>query len=337
MKGRPLRFLATVMASWVAARVVLLWPQSPGLPALIGAVAPPLAAAERPDGWSMPFARREDARLTPAPQPSLPPAAASVTGHPVAVAPVAPVGVGVGPEPVVDQVGTGEPAVEVAPRLPPPLVPTPPPVASGRLAGSLWGIARGGGAGTGTLPGGQLGASQAGARLTYALDHDRRIALATRVSAPLRGRGAEAALGVEWRPVDAPVRLIAEQRLALDGGRGGPTVLAVAGLPPTPVAGWTLEAYGQAGAIVRHRVAGFADGAARLTRPIGTRRLRPDLGIGSWGGAQPGAARLDVGPTIGVALPVGGQRVRLTADWRVRVAGRARPTTGPALSIGTDF
>jgi len=331
------------MAGWVAVRVLLLWPQSPGLPALIRAVAPPLAAAERPDGWGLPLPRRNTARLLPPSPPALPavpPAhGAEVADHHVATALAALVGFG--PELVEAEAQTAVPVAEGAARLSPPLVPTPPAVPPRRLAGSLWAIARdggGGGASGGDLPGARLGASQAGARFTYAIDRDRRVALAARVSAPLHGRGAEAALGVEWRPVDAPVRVIAERRVALDGGRGGPTLLAVAGLPPTPIAGWTLEAYGQGGAIARGRVAGFADGAVRVTRSLpGRSRLGPDIGLGGWGGAQPGAARLDIGPTVGVALPVGRQRLRVTADWRVRVAGRARPTAGPALSIGTDF
>jgi len=337
VKGRPLRFLATVMAGWVGLRVVLLWPQSPGLPALIGAVAPPLAAAERPDGWGLPLARPDSTRrlaTLPAPAPALPTAPeAGSADHHVAIAPAALVGFG--PELVQDDAEPVAAMAEAPARLPPPLVPTPPPAAPRRLAGSLWAIGRGGGAGQ-ALPGGQLGASQAGARLTYALDSDRRVALAGRVSAPLRGRGAEVAVGVEWRPIDAPVRLIAEHRLALDGGRRGPTVLAVAGLPPTPFAGWTLEAYGQAGAIARGRGMAFADGSARITRIVAG-RSGPDLGLGGWGGAQPGSARLDLGPTLGIALPIGRQRLRITADWRVRVAGRARPNSGPALSIGTDF
>ena len=323
MKGRPLRFLGGVLAGWVGVRVVLLWPTAPTLPALIRAVAPPLAAAER----AIPVAASVGsvvAASVPAPVRASGPDPYRIT---LALAAL----VGFGRE---TPVGGEEEAQAVAAppaRLPPPLVPVPLPAPGSRLSGSAWGIARGG-AGD-VVPGGQLGGSQAGVRVAYALTNDRRVALAGRVSAPLEGRGAEAALGVEWRPLDAPVRLIAEQRVALDGGRGGPTVMAVAGLPPTRVGAWTLEAYGQAGAIARGKVAGFADGAARLTRPV----MAVDVGLGAWGGVQSGVARVDVGPSVGMVLPVGGRRIRLTADWRVRVAGRARPGSGPALSIGTDF
>src|SRR3546814_10233062 len=65
-----------------------------------------------------------------------------------------------------------------------------------------------------------LGGSQAGARLAYAIDPAHRLQLVGRVATPLRGRGREAAIGVAWQPTRAPVRVVAEQRFAIDGGRG---------------------------------------------------------------------------------------------------------------------
>ena len=216
--------------------------------------------------------------------------------------------------------------------VPPPLRPTPASPTQ-RLTGSAWAILREGVAGG--LPGGQLGGSQVGVRLVYALDRTQHVALSARVSAPLEGRGAEAAIGVELRPAHLPLRIIAEQRIAIDGGRGGTALYAVGGTNPVLVAaGFRLEAYAQAGVVVRGDAHGFADGAARLTRPL-SRGL--DLGVGAWGGAQPGVSRVDVGPTVGIALPVAGRNIRLSLDWRQRVAGHARPGSGPALSIGSDF
>ena len=129
------------------------------------------------------------------------------------------------------------------------LVPSPvaPPfVANGpsRLSGSAWLLARGGPAGT--VSGGQLGASQGGLRLAYALGSQRKVALVARVATPLKSAGREAALGIEWQPTRLPIRLVAEQRFALDGGRGGPTVGVIAGYGPAEVApGIRLESYGQ--------------------------------------------------------------------------------------------
>jgi hypothetical protein len=234
-------------------------------------------------------------------------------------------------------VGTsaGPPVPEQA-TLPPPLVPTPLAKGRSRLAGSAWLLARSGPGGS--LDGGQLGASQAGLRLTYALGAARRVALAARVSAPINGRGREAALGIEWQPTRLPVRLIAEQRVSLDGGRGGPTVGVIGGYGPADmVAGVRLEAYGQAGAIARDGVETFIDTAARITHPVYVAGKRLDLGLGTWGSAQRGARRFDVGPTLGLAVPVAGKSIRLNLDWRARVGGDARPGSGPAFSIGSDF
>lgn len=214
-----------------------------------------------------------------------------------------------------------------------------------RLTASVWLLARGGPAGT--LSGGQLGASQAGIRVTYALGESRRFALAARLAAPLAGRGREAALGVEWQPTRWPVRFIAEQRFVLDGGHGGPTLGVIGGYGPAEIApGVRFETYAQAGAIARARtgdaiagrIEGFVDAAARLTHPIATLgRSRFDGGVGAWASAQRGAERLDIGPTLGLALPIQAKSFRLSLDWRERIGGAARPGSGPALSIGTDF
>ena len=113
----------------------------------------------------------------------------------------------------------------------------------------------------------------------------------------------------------------------------------IGGYGPAAIApGVRIEAYGQAGAIARDGIEAFVDAAARLTHPtarIGRARL--DLGVGAWGSAQRGAARFDLGPTAGLAVPMAGRNLRLALDWRERVAGGARPGSGPAFTIGSDF
>ena len=207
-----------------------------------------------------------------------------------------------------------------------------------RWSASAWLLLRDGSGAGGAVPVSQLGGAQAGVRVAYALGAARRLALTARLSAPLHGQGREAAAGISWRPTRAPVTLIAEQRVSLDGGRGGPALFAIAGLNPTPIAaGFRVEAYGEAGAIKRDRVEPFADGAARLSRPVTGGPVHVDLGVGAWGGAQRGATRVDIGPSIGASVPVARHTLRLTLDWRERVAGGAKPTSGPALTLGTDF
>ena len=122
-------------------------------------------------------------------------------------------------------------------------------------------------------------------------------------------------------------------------GRGGPTLLVIGGVGPTPVAaGFTLEAYGEAGAIKRDGVEAFGDGAARMTHKVASvAQAQVDVGAGVWGAGQRGVRRLDVGPTIGAILPIAGVAFKITADWRERIVGNAAPGSGPALSIGTNF
>ncbi|MBI0475664.1 hypothetical protein D9601_09900 [Sphingomonas sp. MA1305] len=144
---------------------------------------------------------------------------------------------------------------------------------------------------------------------------------------------------MDWQPMRWPVHVIAEHRMALDHGRGGVTLGVIGGVGPQAVTpSVTIEGYAQAGIVGRRRPDGFADGSLRLTTPI-----RADhgsgiaVGLGAWGGVQRDAARLDVGPTLAMTLPVGPRQLRLAADWRQRIAGRARPGSGPAIGLGSDF
>ncbi|MDT8759291.1 hypothetical protein MZO42_11335 [Sphingomonas psychrotolerans] len=206
-----------------------------------------------------------------------------------------------------------------------------------RWSASGWLVARAG-TGIGAAPGAsQLGGSQAGLRIAWLAWPRQRLAVVGRAVTPLRGKGAEASLGLEWQPTDTPVRLVAEQRFGLDGTRGGPGLGVIAGFD-TVAAGFRLESYSQAGVIRRSRAETYADGAIRATRPVAeTGPLRLALGAGVWGAVQRDAARFDLGPSATLALPLGKQNVRLALDWRQRVAGDARPGSGLALTLGSDF
>lgn len=218
------------------------------------------------------------------------------------------------------------------PRAPPAALPST--AQPSRWSASAWLVTRRGAMADGPL----LGGDQAGLRVAYH-PGSGRIALFARVTAPLAGRGSEAAAGIEWQPTAAPVRVVAEYRAGLDGTPGGPAVGVVTGVYAVPLPlDFSLEAYGQAGAVMRNRVDPFADGALRVTRQIAAAgRARLDVGAGAWGAVQRGAERLDIGPTAVASLPVGESAVRVAVDWRERVAGDARPGSGPALSLGADF
>ena len=328
-RGRPLRFLALVAIGWVVLRIAILWPQTGSLPEAIRQVVPLPSFGPHEE---LP-ARPEIAAAPPAPVRATMAAPAAAPLFPHALLPRR------ASDPVRVQLAalglfqfgaaeyTDSPAAPAAPQTS--FVPTP-----SRWSASGWLSLRQGN-GIGTAPGGQLGGSQAGMRIAYLLDPHRRIALFGRVVTPLSGPGREASIGIEWQPGRAPVRLVAEQRFALDGGQGGQGLGVVAGVDAALPGGFRLESYGQAGAIRRDRVEPYADGAARATHPIPGTRLA--LGAGAWGAAQRDVQRLDVGPSATLTVPVAGQRVRLALDWRQRVAGDARPGSGLALTLGGDF
>lgn len=185
---------------------------------------------------------------------------------------------------------------------------------------------------------GTLGASQAGLLASWRLGGGApsSLFLTGRLSAPLGSRGAEAAVGLEWRPSRrVPVRIVGERRQRIAGeGRSAFALLAHGGVSDRPLAGGlVLDAYAQAGVVGLRSRDLFADGGATLTRPLGP----VALGAGLWGGVQPGLARLDAGPAASAKLRAGPVAVRVAAEYRFRIAGEAAPGSGPVLTIGTSF
>jgi len=189
-----------------------------------------------------------------------------------------------------------------------------------------------------------LGGSQVGARIDYRLvDADLgRIGLYGRVSRALTGAPSEeAALGVAFRPGQAPVSVLAERRQRLGrGGRSGFALLVAGGINPREVAPRLIaEGYAQAGIVGLPGLDGFADGKASLGYRLSPGRSpsRLTLGASLSGGVQPGASRLDIGPELGLRLPTGVTALRLSLEWRERVLGDARPARGPAITLVSGF
>ncbi|WP_205479686.1 hypothetical protein [Sphingomonas arenae] len=187
-------------------------------------------------------------------------------------------------------------------------------------------------------PSGQLGQSQAGARLTWQID--RAFALNLRVSSPVHQQpgqkpAGEAALGVSWQPVQSvPVRLLAERRKAfgIGGGRNAFALLAEGGIYDHPLPwNFRLDGYAQAGIVGLQSRDMFADGGFAVSRPVNSRLA---LGGGVWGGVQPGLARLDVGPRASLWI---NPRIRAHLDYRLKLMGNAMPGSGPALTVGANF
>lgn len=191
---------------------------------------------------------------------------------------------------------------------------------------------------------GQLGGSQAGIRATYRIAEARGAvaALSARLSRPIEGaNGAEAAFGIAVRPARAvPVEVAFERRVALErGARDAWTIGAAGGVDRLPLPlDLELDAYAQAGIVGARSRDLYIDGAAAVQRQIaGWGRTTLQVGAGVWGGAQPGASRFDAGPRATLRFPAQTANVRISLDWRQRVAGNAEPDSGLALTIGTDF
>jgi hypothetical protein len=337
VRGRPLRALGLLLGGWVAMRVlVTVWPGAPLPRALVPPIHIPVATAPDvsvpvPAPVSAPADRRVRIAIRPLDAPPAIIATARAATSP-GLPPATP------PPPAVSAAKPDPPLATIAllalVRFG---VSEPSAADASRWSGSLWGIVRGRGAAGVATP--QLGGSQAGLRLAYALDDANRVTIAGRIATALGTRQQEAAIGVEWKPTRLPVRLVAEQRIGIAGTRGGPGIGVVGGVAEVPLAaGFTLDGYGQAGVIARDGGEGYGDGALRIGRDVMTHgEAALDLGAGAWGAAQRGASRLDIGPSAALTFPIGPRRARLSLDWRQRIAGDARPGSGPALSLGADF
>lgn len=329
--GRPLRFLCAVAGGWIAMRVAFLWPAIDSVPAMIRLVAPVAQAQSLPQPLPPSLAA----------SPLVRPASAGVPPrtHARRKPPLVPAQIALA---VPEQVRFGEP--EADGDNPPPILPgvPRPPAAQptrSRWSGSAWIVARPGDGIAPGVVGGQLGGSQAGVRIAYALDTKRRLALAGRVTTPLGPGLREAAFGLEWQPTRLPLRLVAEERVALDNAKTAPAIGVVGGVGPLALGGgFRLEAYAQAGVIKRSRAEPYADGAARAAHPLGDLgQAKLAAGAGVWAAVQRGAARVDVGPVLTLDVPLARQPVRFALEYRARVAGDARPGSGVTLTLGTDF
>jgi len=182
--------------------------------------------------------------------------------------------------------------------------------------------------------GGQLGASQAGARLIY--NFNRRVALVARTSSEVGRRGGEVAGGVRVQPLArVPVWLTAERRQAIGrygGGRNAFALFAESGFYGVSLP-WrfTLDSYLQGGVVGARSRDLFIDGGVAVTRPVFGRF---SAGFGVWGGAQPGLYRIDAGPRVTMQVR---RNLKVHVDGRQRLRGNARPGSGPALTLSGDF
>ena len=362
----PVRFLAFIAVGWVAFRVGAVW----SLPGAALSIAPkedlpPSPAAElrsAPLAGEPPLlAYQGDPAYPPypgagtypgyAPYPPYPQLAPTPVRVPVYYPAYYPVRPDSAAAPVPDR---RQPYFDLAPPAAPedwslaelaplpggrstvstPVASAPPvPARLDRLQLSSWALLRGRSSGSTLASGGTLGGSQAGARLTYAFD--RRLAAQLRTASPVGGgRGAELALGARYQPLrSVPVWINAERRQSVgDYGRSAFALFAEGGLYQRPLPwNFSLDAYLQGGIVGIGRRDLFVDGAVSATRPL---FRNYSAGFGVWGGAQPGLYRVDAGPRLSMKVR---HNIRVHADWRQRLAGKADPGSGPALTLAADF
>ncbi|MEX0341968.1 MAG: hypothetical protein AB3N06_05235 [Erythrobacter sp.] len=190
------------------------------------------------------------------------------------------------------------------------------------------------------------GASQLGAVLSFRLAPaaSQGAAAYIRVSRALVDNGeTEGAVGLRLQPVaNLPVSVNAEARITERPGRPAeirPAAFLAGGFDRLRLpAGVEARGYGQAGYVGGEFATFFADGSIVAEREVASFDLgRVSLGGGAWGGAQEGAARLDLGPSVTVDLRLGSAPARIEADYRWRVAGDATPGNGGVLTLSTCF
>ena len=189
------------------------------------------------------------------------------------------------------------------------------------------------------------GRSQAGAVIRYNLAPSSGHApqLHLRASTALEGRQErEIAFGGLARPIPGiPVRLAAEARVSETDRRTQPraAAYAVSEFPPVNLpAGFTGEAYVQAGYVTGDFATPFVDGQARITRELaGVDDFRLTAGAGAWGGAQDDRTAAGRRTKRGHQLSRRAGPRANSADYRFRVAGDAEPSSGPALTLSAGF
>lgn len=239
-------------------------------------------------------------------------------------------------------------AASTPPATPPANSPAAADRATSRWSGGGWLLLRRGQSAAALATGASsYGGSQFGAVIRYhlapasALRPQAYLRVSGAINAPFRDR--QAALGLALRPAArVPVALLAEARTqqGTSSTRLRPAVALISEIPPVRLPlGAEGEVYGQVGWVGGRDATGFFDLQATADRKVLRSNDKFELraGGGVWSGGQRGAARLDAGPRITVRGTVAGTPSRLAMDWRFRVAGKAEPGSGPALTFSAGF
>jgi hypothetical protein len=172
-----------------------------------------------------------------------------------------------------------------------------------------------------------------------------RVELQARYAVPVNGftkpdpgRG-QAAIGIAIKPLrKVPITLVAERLIKLGSLARNDFQIRAYGGTSRRVRGFDVSLFGEAG-VVGKRPDSFAGAQMLVEKPV---RLPGDLdlglGVGAWGAMQRTdhvVDRFDVGPTLRISHPK--SPVQLRVDYRVHVAGNARPGSGVALTVSSRY
>lgn len=196
-----------------------------------------------------------------------------------------------------------------------------------------------------TAPGGQYGGSQSGFIVTWDILPPRRGQDRPRLALLARGAIAhgdrsdrEFAAGVRWHPLPRlPLSLSVERRFRPERPDANAAYVAGGTSLALPRA-FRLDGYAQAGFVSGPSAGPFFDMSMLADRKItGVAGGTVRAGAGLWGGGQSGTFRIDIGPAVRTDIAVAKATLRLSADWRIRVAGDAAPASGPTMTLSTSF
>jgi hypothetical protein len=208
-----------------------------------------------------------------------------------------------------------------------------------RLTGAGWMFFRSKSDGVSSGGAPTLGGSQIGLRLNHTVLrlNDISIGGTVRASAPLGAVvGKEVSAGLTINPGRLPgLRLFLERRIPIDdGGRPAWSALASYG-HETTIGQVNLKAriYAEAGAVQSRQTNPFAYARLELAKPV-SKHL--EIGVETVADAQRDAYRLDIGPVIALR-EFSDPNIVISAAWRLRASGNARPKSGPAITVSTSF
>lgn len=196
-----------------------------------------------------------------------------------------------------------------------------------------------------TAPGGQYGGSQSGFIVTWDILPPRRGQERPRLALLARGAIAhgdrsdrEFAAGVRWHPLPRlPLSLSFERRFRPERADANAAYVAGGTSLALPRA-FRMDGYAQAGFVSGPSAGPFFDMSMLADRKItGVAGGTVRAGAGLWGGGQSGTFRIDIGPAVRTDIAIAKARLRLSADWRIRIAGEAAPASGPAMTLSTSF